>query len=427
MVISPLMIELSTARPSHSASTLVEHFFRHEYGKTIAHLTRKYGSAKLELIEDSVQEALLKAMKIWSFGEVPKNPSGWIYRVANNHLIDLLRRGQKQEDWEKQDLERDLGKYDALDPQLEGEIKDDQLRMMFACCHPALSLESQVMLTLKLLCGFGNAEISRSLLKSKDAVAKALTRGKKKFKAEVGELSVPMGGELKNRLAVVAKIIYVLFTEGYNATQGEKHIQLELCNEAFRLGGLLLENQRINAPVIQALMALMSFQASRFEARLDAQGQLLTLDQQDRSKWDEDLISKGVRFMVASASADMPSEYHFQAGIAFLHCSAPDFESTEWDKILNLYNGLVLNYPSPIVRLNRVVAFERVHGPEKALKELKQLEESKALQDYYLFYAVKGDLLYKLGRLAERQECLNKAISLTENEVEVAFLRKKLD
>jgi RNA polymerase sigma factor (sigma-70 family) len=407
-------------------TTIVEHFFRHEYGKVVSHLTSKYGVSRIEQIEDAVQEALIKAMNTWPYTEIPRNPAGWIMQVSRNHLIDLLRRSQKMQDQGDDFVFENSGEAsDQEELLLDSEIKDDQLRMIFACCHPALPVEIQIMLVLKLICGLGKWEIAAALLKNEDTVAKALTRAKAKLKEEVEEFEVPIGKELTDKLEVVYKIMYLLFNEGYSSTQGDL-VKKDLCFEAIRLSVLLTENKHSNTPKLNALIALCCFQASRLDARVNESGELLTLEEQDRNLWDRDLIALGTYHLSQAADGSNVSDYHLQASIAWFHCSAKDYDSTDWQNILGLYNVNLQYNNSPIIALNRAVPLAKVEGPESALKTVLELENEKVLKNYYLFYAIKAELLKDTGNTKAAIACIQQAAELTLNATEKQYLQRKL-
>ena len=414
-----------------NTNDVVAHFFRHEYGKTVSYLTRKFGATHIERIEDAVQEALIKAMNTWGYQSTPQNPSSWILRVAANYMIDLLRRDKKVSFQDATVLtdarEGVLSSTHTQQITLDTELKDDQLRMIFACCHPALPVESQIMLTLKLLCGFGNAEIADALLKKEDAVAKALTRARKKFKDEIGSLDVPVEMGLRSRLLIVLKIIYLLFNEGYSPNYGEELIKKDLCMEAIRLGEMLLENDYCKQPEVHALVALMYLHTARFDARVDAKGALVTLEQQDRSCWDQELIAQGAYHLDKAMQPGAFSDYHIQAGIAYTHAIATSFADTDWTHILELYDLQLRHIYSPIVALNRIVAYSRVHGAKKAYSEIKKLDKEKLLETKHLYYAIKAEILSELEAYGKAKVSLEKALNLTQNQVEKKHLQKQLE
>ncbi|MEO9483723.1 MAG: sigma-70 family RNA polymerase sigma factor [Ekhidna sp.] len=401
-------------------SQLVDHFFRTEYGKAVSHLTSKFGASHLELAEDSVQEALIKAMQTWPYAQIPDNPTGWIFRVAKNKMIDQLRRNQKTNNQEVPELAEEMNEDLSLE-----SINDDMIRMMFACCHPSLSQEYQIILTLKILGGLSIREISSSLLKKEETVAKAYTRAKKKFKKDEIKLLLPPAHEIENRLDMVLKIIYLLFNEGYKSAEGENLIREELCEDAIRLNQVLLQSEICNTPAANALIALMYFHTSRFSARTDQEGNPISLEDQDRSKWDQELIQLGLTSLNHASEEGAINEYLIQAAISATHCRAETFEDTDWENILALYDLQLQITPSPIVELNRVVALEKVHGSLLGVKEIERLETTQFFDEYYLFYAIKSEMLHKLGNNDEAIQALHKAIDLTKNEKEKSYLRMK--
>lgn len=409
---------------SKDTSQAIDHLFRHEYGKVSAYLVRKFGAGHIELIEDAVQESLYKAVKLWPFSGMPQNPSGWITRAAQNKLIDDLRRIQRF-DQKARTIFNDADK-EALpdDVHLETELKDDLLRMMFACCRPEINDEYQIVLVLKILCGFSNQEIALALFKSEDAVAKAYLRSKDKLKETEFLAKVPTGHELNNRLENLLRIIYLLFNEGYKASHGQSLIRKELCFEAIRLTSHILDHTSLPSHHANSLMALMHFQASRFESRISGEGALLTLEEQDRGKWDRELIAKGLRHLDKAAEANVISEYYLQAGIAAIHCFARDFESTSWNNILRLYDLLLKINPSKIIALNRVVASVRVNSPEIAFTELEELKDDK-LESFYIYHAIRADIFNKLKQPGKAREAYLKASSLADNELEKNYLNNK--
>ncbi|MEO9871925.1 RNA polymerase sigma factor [Ekhidna sp.] len=402
-------------------SHLVDHFFRTEYGKAVSYLTSKFGASNLELAEDSVQEALIKAMQTWPYSQTPDNPTGWILRVARNKMIDQLRRDQKTNNQEVPERVEEMNEDLSLE-----SINDDMVRMMFACCHPSLSQEYQIILTLKILGGLSIREISSSLLKKEETVAKAYTRAKKKFKKDEIKLLLPPANEIEKRLDMVLKIIYLLFNEGYKSAEGNQLIRTDLCDDAIRLNVVLLESEICNTPAANSLIALMYFHASRFAARTDEDGHVITLENQDRLKWDQELIQRGLEYLDQASEEGAINEYLIQAAISATHCQAETFQDTDWGNILALYDLQLQLSPSPIVELNRVVALEKVHGSLLGVKEIERLEDTQFFDEYYLFYAIKSEMLQKFGDNDQSKLALQKAIALTKNEKERDYLKKKL-
>ncbi|UJH68906.1 RNA polymerase sigma factor [Allomuricauda sp. SCSIO 65647] len=404
---------------------LVEHVFRHEYGKMVSYLVNKFGPSHLESIEDAVQEALIKAMQVWGYKEPPKNPAAWLLRVAHNQLIDRLRRDKKMvQSGDGPLLEK--SEFEPKEIHLDDTINDSQLKMIFACCHPSLSTEHQIILSLKLIGGFGNVELAKALLKKEAAVAKSYTRAKKKFKEKVPWLQVPVEMGLQSRLFVVLRVIYLLFTEGYSVTAGSQVLKRDICYEAMRLALLLKKNSYCQHPNLEALIALMCFHAARFDARLDTQGEMVDLEHQDRSKYNRELIGIGIRHLENAGTEDkLPSNYHLEAAVSYYHSTAKTFAGTDWGSILKLYDLQLKTQYSPMAALNRIVPFSKVHGAERALTEFKVLEKTSDYGSIGLFYAIKAELLKEIGDRQWRPT-LEKAIDLTENQLAKRHLKKKL-
>ncbi|MFY0591183.1 RNA polymerase sigma factor [Roseivirga sp.] len=409
---------------SNPVNSTLDHLFRHEYGKLVSLFTNRYSPHLIDKIEDAVQEALYKAAKIWSYQPMPDNPSAWIYRVANNQLIDFLRKDKKNADWDDQasiELNKDA---ESLELPEESSLVDDQLRMIFACCHPAMKPSEQLMLSLKLLCGLSIKEIARALLKKEEAAKKAITRAKKKFKEEVGELVVPKGEAIESRLAEVLQVIYLLFNEGYKATEGENLIKQDLCEEAIRLGFLLTNEKSCDKGELQALISMMLFKAARFPARIDKAGNLLTLEHQDRSLYDEEYIKWGWKFLKESSLHEGSSVYQLEAAISAYYTTAKNYEVTNWKVILGLYDSLVKLKPAPVVQMSRVVVLSKVAGPAIALEVMEATEsEIKGNQS---FNALKADLYADLEKWPQARLYLQKAIAESLNIAERRFLEKKL-
>ena len=397
----------------------------------VSALTRVFGTHNLALAEDVVQEALVQALRQWPFAGIPKNPAGWLYQVAKNKAIDAVRREQVHSRL-AHDARDALPPARAVEPLLEEafvdeEIKDDTLRMMFTCCHPALPLESQIALTLKILGGFSSAEIARALLTQEAAIQKRLYRAKQRLGEERIAFEVPSGPELGSRLRAVLSVLYLMFNEGYSASFAEHPIRKDVCVEAMRLCKLLTEHPAGSHPGAFALMALLCFHAARFDARLDDSGHLLMLKSQDRARWDRTLITEGFRYLNRSASGEEIDEIQLEAGIAAVHCIAVSFERTDWPRIVQLYDLLLAIKPSPIVALNRAIALAEVRGPRAALDALAAIREREVLESYPFYPATLGELHLRLGDLDAAARHLERAIALTSSPAEKQFLRQKLD
>lgn len=405
----------------------IEHLFRTEYGKVVALLTHKFGTSYLEQVEDATQDTFVKAMQVWAYQSIPDNPTAWLYRVASNRLIDVLRRDKKIEYGAIEELVPKDVELSA-EPTLGQSISDSQLKMIFACCHPALSQEYQIILSLKLIGGFSNKELADALLKKEETVAKSFTRAKKKFREEVQLLKIPVQMGLQNRLFQVLRVIYLLFSEGYAATSGSQIIKRDICYEALRLTLLLKENNYCQHPNLNALIALMCFHASRFDARLDEAGELVTLEHHDRSKYNQELISIGIRHLEQAGTLDRtPSDYHLEAARSYYHSMAKTFEETDWKSILYLYDVQLKLFYSPMAALNRIIPFYQVHGAKEGLAELESLKSKSDLEGQGLYHAIKAELFYELSNKTEQQSALKKAITLTENELVKRHYEKKMN
>jgi RNA polymerase sigma factor (sigma-70 family) len=413
--------------PSEVSGT-VEHLFRHEGAKMVAILTRIFGIEHLNLAEDVVQEALVRALQTWPFYGVPKNPSAWIMRASRNLALDVVRRRKVFQNKQAEiihQMDRDGATPDEAIFS-EDEISDDRLRLMFVCCHPAIPAEAQVALALKTLCSFSVAEIGHAFLTTEAAIAKRLTRAKQKIHQAQIPFEIPAGRELGQRLDRVLQSLYLLFNEGYKASSGENLVREELCEEAIRLAELLVAHPAGDQPKTHALLALMLLNAARNATRMDSQGNLLRLQEQDRTRWDKSMIARGMFHFAQSATGNELSEYHLQAGIAACHCAAKDYESTDWQKILSLYDRLIEFDQSPVVALNRAVAIANIRGPKAGLEAVRDVRDLRKLSSYYLLYAVLGEFEMQSGNLRTAAEQFRRSFELAETKSERAFLLKRL-
>jgi len=394
----------------------------------VAILTRIFGFEHLALAEDVVQEALVRALQTWPFYGVPQNPAAWLMRTARNLALDVVRREKVFREKEPEIVRliemESAGPIGAVFS--DHEIADDRLRMMFVCSHPIIPEEAQVALALKTLCGFSVTEIARAFLTTDAAIAKRLTRAKQKISDAGIPFEIPTGAELGGRLDGVLRSLYLLFNEGYKASGGDQLVREDICNEAIRLAALLVKHPSGNQPKTHALLALMLLNAARNPARLDDEGNLLRLRDQDRTRWRPSLIARGMFHISQSAAGGEISAYHLQAGIAACHCVAPDYESTDWVEILALYDRLLELDRSPIVALNRAVALAEVHGPEAAIRAVNAMEYRESLVGYYLFYAVRGEFELRLNHLSAAITEFRKALQMTELESERRFLTLRL-
>jgi len=414
--------------PAGQVSQVVEHLFRHEAGKMVSTLTRIFGIEHLNLAEDVVQEALVRALQTWPYYGIPKNPSAWIMQVSRNLALDVVRRERVFRDKETEIVRlmehADPAPDEAVFP--DQELKDDRLRMMFACCHPLVASEAQVALALKTLCGFSTLEIGRAFLTSEAVIAKRLTRAKQKIREARISFEIPAGQELSRRLDGVLQTLYLLFNEGYKASVGDKLIREELCNEAIRLAGLLAEHPAGNRPRVHALLALMLFNGARLPTRVDPAGNLLRLKEQDRTRWDQPMIARGMYHFAQSAVGDEITEYHLQAGIAACHCAAKDYQATDWRQILSLYDRLAEFDGSPVVALNRAIVVANVHGPDAGLAAVAAIENREKLDSYYLLYAALGEFEAQLNHSKAAAAHFRRSLELAEIKSEQTFLSKRL-
>jgi RNA polymerase sigma factor (sigma-70 family) len=414
---------------SAEISRLTEHLFRVEAGKLVSVLTGVFGIDHLQLAEDVVQEALVRAFRTWPYYGVPKNPAAWITQTAKNLAYDLLRREKlfREKQTEIADsVQRWSGDSVGDDsPSFETEIKDDRLRLIFACCHPLIAHEAQIALALKTLCGFSAAEIAKAFLTTEAAIAKRLTRTRQKIRELHIPFEIPSGEEFSVRLNGVLQTLYLLFNEGYKASSGERLVREDLCYEAIRLTTLLAEHPLANQPRTHALVALMLLNAARLPERVDPNGNILRLMEQERSQWSRPMIERGILHLAQAAAGEELSEYHIQAGIAACHCLAADYPSTDWSRILSLYDQWTKMSNSPVIALNRAVAVANLNGPAAGIKAVEAIQNRSELDSYYLLYAVLGEFEAQLHHVEAASAHFLKASRLTDVKSERAFLAKK--
>jgi RNA polymerase sigma-70 factor (ECF subfamily) len=415
-----------SSETSGAAGILLEHTFRQQAGRMVSHFARLVGPAHLQIAEDAVQEAMLRALQTWPYSGMPDNAAGWLFRVARNAVIDAVR--QKRLHGEKgRAIGAELALGACAAPSESGsEFHDDELRMIVLCCHPTLSLEASVALSLKTVGGFGVREIAQAFLVEEAAIAQRLVRAKRQIREEGLTLELPYEEELKLRLHAVLDVLYFMFNEGYAAHGGEDLIRKELCGEALRLGRLVA-NSSIATPRAHALVALMAFQAARLSARVDDKGDLVLFEFQDRTRWDDRLVAIGFHHFDRSMTGDEITEYHAQAAIAATYARAGEGQSVDWQTILILYDQLLSINPSPVVALNRAVAVGKVHGAAEALRTIELLDDHPKLKDYHLLLAMRGHLLLELDRRAEAAESFRGALRLECSVPERRFLNRKLE
>jgi RNA polymerase sigma factor (sigma-70 family) len=408
--------------------SLVDHLFRREAGKMVSVLTRIFGFDAIEVAEDIVQDTMYKALQEWPFNRVPDNPQAWLYKVARNKAIDMLRR-QKKLVYNTDSvaamalMEKNVsGKIDDLF--LEHEIEDSQLRMIFACCAPEINTESQIALTLKTPCGFSIKEIAKAFVTGEDTINKRLLRAKQKIRAENISMEVPTGARLALRLQSVLKTIYLLFNEGYNASAADMLIRKDICLEAMRLAILLTEQPVTNVPETQALLALMCFHAARFDSRMDTDGSIILLREQDRKLWNRELIQKGFQYLNEASADFVPNEYNIEAGIMAVHCAAESYAATDWQTIFRLYESLLEIKDTPVVKLNKAIVIGQIEGPQAAINEILT---NVPMKDYYLYHATLGELYLQTHETDRAKKHLQEALTLTGSNAEKLLLQKKLD
>jgi RNA polymerase sigma factor (sigma-70 family) len=404
---------------------LVDHLFRTCAGQMVAWLTRVFGPAHIDLAEEVVQDALVKALQQWPYAGVPANPGGWLFRVARNGALDVLRRHsalQSRTDAIVVELTR-LAETPDLEPRA---VEDDELRMVFMCCHPALPRDARVALSLKTVGGFSVQEIARGVLASESTIAQRLVRAKRLIRELRLDLDLPEAAVLNDRLDSVLEVIYLLFNEGYKAHAGEDLIRTDLCGEAIRLGRLVAGSPKTTSPAAHALVSLMALQAARIPARVDEEGELVLLEDQDRGLWDARLIALGFHHLELSADGPVVTPYHVQAAIASIHARSTDAGATPWPEILAHYDDLLEIHASPVVALNRIVALARVDGPRVALDALAPLEHEPALAGYYLLPSVKAQLLAETGDRDGAAACYRVALQCPCSAPERRLLLRRL-
>ncbi|MFZ5896253.1 MAG: RNA polymerase sigma factor [Myxococcota bacterium] len=405
-------------------SELDAQFFRHEYGRLVAMLSRRVGVRHVELVEDAVQNALATAVETWRQSSRPENPSAWLFRVALNQLLSELRgRARRERLVERHESLAEESFADTPDAFLAADVRDDLLRMLFACCDDAIALESQLVLALKVLCGFDVREISERLFANEAAVYKRLTRGRNRLREVEVEHAELTPAQLASRLPAVQSVLYVLFTEGYLSSHAEGAIRLELCEEAIRLAQELAQHPIGATTETFALLALMHLHRARMPSRQDGSGGLVLLEEQDRSLWSQSEIHDGLTWLARSAAGGTFSRYHAEAGIAAEHCLAPSFAATRWDRIVECYELLDKVAPSALHTLNRAVALAEWRGPHAGLALLDGLAPPSWLSGSYLWSAVLADL----HRRANNQELAKQYRIVALGTAPSAAVRAALD
>jgi RNA polymerase sigma factor (sigma-70 family) len=413
-----------------NAGQMVDHLFRHQSGKMISVLTRIFGIHNLGMVEDVVQEAFLKAMQVWPLNQMPDNPAGWLMQTARNKAIDIIRRQQNFQQYSKELSHQLQHETEATVEQFfsDSEIADSQLRLIFACCQPALKEEDQIAFTLKTVSGFGSSEIAKALVTNETTIQKRLYRARQFIKEHHIQLEIPSGKELSQRLETVYTVLYLLFNEGYNSSKADELIRKDLCAEAMRLCMLLSNHKAGRHPATHALLSLMCFHASRFDSRVDENNTIILLQYQDRTKWNKDLIDQGYYYLSLSSAGNIISVYHIESAIAAEHAMAISFAATNWHRILGLYDLLLVQKTTPTVILNRSIVLAHLNRVGEAIAEIRAIENIDFLiESQYIYNAVLGDLFLKQKKNDHAEKYLLNAARLTHSQPEKNLIAEKLD
>jgi RNA polymerase sigma factor (sigma-70 family) len=403
------------------------HLFRRESGRLVAAVTRLFGIHNLALAEDVVQDALCRALETWKFRGPPADPEAWLLTAAKNRALDVLRRERTARTFAPE-LSRLVDSEWTLRPAVEEllhplAIKDDQLRMVFSCCHPQLPEEAQIALVLNILCGFGAAEIAAAFLTGRSAIEKRIARAKRVLAGSSKLFELTKADDFSTRLAAVQRAVYLLFNEGYH---GSSAVRVELCEEAMRLAALLRDHALARTPSTLALCALFCLHAARLPGRVDPAGNLSSLMDQDRSRWNAKLIAEGLRLLDESATGKEASPYHLEAAIAAVHARARTAEETQWSEIVELYDLLLRLNPSPVIALNRAIAVGQAEGPARGLQELHGIEGRQRLASYPFYPAAIAELELRSGNPDKAREQFGLALNLARNPHERRFFEQRV-
>lgn len=409
----------------------IDQLFRREWGKLVAVLTKLFGTENLQLTEDVVQETLLTALNNWKINGLPNNPEAWLFSAARNKAIDILRKQQLHQQYARNITPLLKSEY-SLSPTVHelvnaNSIDDDQLKMMFVCCHPILSSEAQVAIILKTLCGFSVAEIAKAFVSNYDTIEKRLYRARQALKENNVSFDLPNSTQLNERLENVLTALYLLFNEGYNSTHHDDLIRTDLMQEAIRLCELTCKSKLVNSGAGYALLSLMCFTAARNKARIDNRGNIVLLKDQDRKLWDTELIKRAIQYLDKSSVSEQISRYHIEAGIAFEHAKAKQYADTNWKNILHYYDVLYQLQPSPIVALNRAIIIVETHGAATAIEAVHTIPNLEQLKNFYLLPATLGELHSQLEEKEKAMFYFTKAMQLTQSAAEKHLLQQKIN
>lgn len=408
----------------NSTKLQIEKLYREEFGRLVARLMRITGD--LDLAEEAVQDAFTVAITHWEKDGFPDKPPAWLMTTARNKVFDRLqKRKTRREVGVSTEIEDDSMNAKRNDLHWDTSISDDRLRLIFMCCHPSLNRQAQISLILKTIGGLTTEEIAHAFLLEVSTLAQRLVRAKQKIREANIPFRIPADSQLPDRIATVLAVVYLIFNEGYAATSGDHHIRHELCNEAIRLGRLLVKLMS-DEPEVIGLLSLLILQHSRSDARLDEWGRIILLEDQNREKWKSDEIHDGQKLIERALRMRRPGPYQIQASIAAVHADAHSPEETDWLQILSLYDELLKFQPTPIVELNRAVAVYKIHGVEEALNLLEEIREKGDLQKYLYFHSTFAEFYRETGRIAEAEKSLSTALSLVENDAEKRLLQKRL-
>src|SRR5450432_516622 len=400
---------------------LIPHLFRTEYRKIVSVLCKRFGFDQMEIAEDITSDTFLTAAQTWGLNGLPQNPVAWLYNVAKNKSINHLQRDRLFENRIAPELKK--GSSNQYDQEIDlsiQNINDSQLQMMFAICHPSISPEAQIGLSLRILCGFGIEEIADAFFSNKETINKRLFRAREKLREEKIKIELPDASEIDDRLEAVLTTIYLLFNEGYYSVTQNKTLRKDLCLEAMRLCSMLVENKITNRPSVNALLSLMCFHASRFDARFNKGGETVLYDEQDTSLWNPELISSGGYYLNCSANGDQISKYHLEAGIAYWSTQKPD-TAEKWESVLQLYNRLLQIEYSPIAALNRTYALSKANSKEEAIQEAEKLN----LTDNQFYFGLLGELWQNIDN-KKSKENFQKALDLSKTETSRQAIQAKM-